>query len=235
MAKFIYECIDCKKHYLDNEVTYLCPVCSAGQKPMEPLSGVLQVLYDYETIKKSFYVDRLKRRRSVGAWRYRELLPILEEGSIPPLMTAKTPLRFAHRLSIVTGLENLYLKDDTILPTGSFKDRASMLVVARAVEEKHDVIVAASTGNAASSLAGMCASAGKKCIIFCPASAPAAKLVQIAAYGATLFPISGTYDRAFDLSLEATKVFGWYNRNTAYNPFTVEGKKTAALEIWEDL
>jgi len=235
MAKFIYECIDCKKHYLDNEVTYLCPVCSAGQKPMEPLSGVLQVLYDYETIKKSFYVDRLKRRRSVGAWRYRELLPIFEEASIPPLMTAKTPLRSAHRLSIATGLENLYLKDDTILPTGSFKDRASMLVVARAEEERRDVIVAASTGNAASSLAGMCASAGKKCIIFCPASAPVAKLTQIAAYGATLLLIAGTYDRAFDLSIEATKVFGWYNRNTAYNPFTIEGKKTAALEIWEDL
>ena len=235
MAKFIYECIDCGKHYPDNEVTYLCPICSPRHKPMQPLSGVLKILYDYEGLKKSFYVDRLKRRHNNGAWRYHELLPISERGSLPPLMSGKTPLRHAHRLGIALGLNNLHLKDDTSLPTGSFKDRASMLVVARAHEVKQEIIVTASTGNAASSLAGMCASAGKKCIIFCPASAPAAKLTQIAAYGATLLPITGTYDQAFDLSVEVTKTFGWYNRNTAYNPFTVEGKKTAALEIWEDL
>jgi len=235
MAKFIYECVDCGKHYLDNEVTYLCPGCSSNQKPMQPLLGVLKVLYDYESLKKQFYVDRLKRRRSRGAWRYREILPIMERGSIPPLMASGTPLRLAHRLSIALDIKTLYLKDDTVLPTASFKDRASMLVVARAHEEKRDTIVGASTGNAASSLAGMCASVGKRCVIFCPASAPIAKLTQIAVYGATLLPIKGTYDQAFDLSLEATKEFGWYNRNTAYNPFTIEGKKTAALEIWEDL
>jgi threonine synthase len=81
----------------------------------------------------------------------------------------------------------------------------------------------------------MCASVGKKCVIFCPASAPAAKLSQIAVYGARLFPVKGTYDDAFELSLAATKEFGWYSRNTAYNPMTVEGKKSVALEIWEDL
>lgn len=235
MAKFIYECVDCSKHYLDNEVTYLCPACSENQKPMQPLLGVLKILYDYESVKKEFDIDRLKRRRTVGLWRYHEIFPILEKSSIPPLMTGPTPLRPAHRLRLALGLNGLYLKDDTGLPTGSYKDRASVLVVARAHEEKRDVIVTASTGNAASSVAGMCASVGMKCVIFCPASAPAAKLVQVAVYGAKLLPVKGTYDQAFELSLEATKSFGWYSRNTAYNPMTVEGKKTAALEIWEDL
>ena len=235
MAKFIYECIDCAKQYCDNEVTYLCPACSANQKPMRPLLGVLKILYDYESVKKGFDPDRVKRRRGAGLWRYHEIFPILEKNSIPPLMTGATPLRPVHRLRLALGVGGLYLKDDTGLPTGSFKDRASALVVARAHEEKRDVIVAASTGNAASSLAGMCASVGQKCVIFCPASAPAAKLTQIAVYGAKLLPVLGTYDDAFELSLEATKTFGWYSRNTAYNPMTVEGKKTAALEIWEDL
>ena len=235
MAKFIYECVDCGKQYVDNQVTYLCPVCSKDQKPMRPLFGVLKVLYDYDSVKKTFDADRIKRRRMSGAWRYHELLPIMEKKSIPPLMTGSTPLRPAHRLRIALGLKKLYLKDDTCLPTASFKDRASALAVARAHEEKRDVIVAASTGNAASSVAGMCASVGKKCVIFCPASAPAAKLAQIAVYGAELLPVKGTYDDAFELSLAATREFGWYNRNTAYNPMTIEGKKTVALELWEDL
>lgn len=235
MAKFIYECIDCGKHYLDNEVTYLCPACSASQRPLQPLRGVLKVLYDYESIGKEFDAERLKRRRSTGLWRYHEIFPLLEKSSLPPLMTGSTPLRAAHRLRSALGLKRLFLKDDTGLPTGSFKDRASVLVVARAHEEKRDTIVAASTGNAASSVAGMCASVGKRCVIFCPASAPAAKLAQIAVYGARLFPVKGTYDDAFELSLSATKEFGWYSRNTAYNPMTIEGKKSAALEIWEDL
>ncbi len=235
MAKFIYECIDCSKHYLDSEVTYLCPACSASQKPLQPLSGVLKILYDYESIKKELDVEHLKRRRTTGIWRYHEIFPILEKSSIPPLMTGPTPLRPAHRLRRMLGLKGLYLKDDTGLPTGSFKDRASVLVVARAHEEKRNVIVAASTGNAASSVSGMCASVGMKCVILCPAKAPAAKLAQIVVYGAKLLPVNGTYDQAFDLSLEATRKFGWYSRNTAFNPMTVEGKKSAALEIWEDL
>lgn len=235
MAKFIYECVDCGKQYVDNEVTYLCPACSAGQRPMHPLAGGLKVLYDYESVKKEFYVDRLKRRRAAGLWRYHEIFPVLEKRYLPPLMTGPTPLRAAHRLRQALRLKGLYLKDDTGLPTGSFKDRASVLVVARAHEEKRETIVAASTGNAASSVAGMCASVGKKCVIFCPASAPAAKLSQIAVYGARLFPVKGTYDDAFELSLAATKEFGWYSRNTAYNPMTIEGKKSVALEIWEDL
>ena len=94
-----------------------------------------------------------------------------------------------------------------------------------------DTIVAASTGNAATALACLAAAAGLRAVVFVPASAPPAKLVQMASYGARLVPVDGSYDDAFELSLQASARFGWYNRNTAYNPFTIEGKKTAALEI----
>ncbi|NTW31255.1 MAG: threonine synthase [Bacteroidetes bacterium] len=141
----------------------------------------------------------------------------------------------------ITSLDNnllnfeLFLKDDSQNPTFSFKDRASAIVSAFAKENGIDTIVAASTGNAGSSLAGICAAQKQKAIVFVPAKAPKAKLTQILMYGAQIVPVDGTYDNAFDLSIEATKKFGWYNRNTAYNPFTIEGKKTVSFELFAQL
>jgi threonine synthase len=123
------------------------------------------------------------------------------------------------------------VKDDTRNPSGSTKDRASHLVVAKAREYGFHTVAAASTGNAASSLAAVCAAAGMRAVLFVPASAPEAKLVQMLSYGAEVLPVEGSYDEAFELCLEACEAFGWYNRNTALNPFTIEGKKTVALEI----
>jgi threonine synthase len=128
-------------------------------------------------------------------------------------------------------MPRLFLKDDTRNPSGSTKDRASQLVVAKASEYGCDTIVCASTGNAATALACLAAAAGLRAVVLVPAGAPPAKLVQMASYGAQVVPVAGSYDDAFELSLAATERFGWYNRNTAYNPFTLEGKKTAALEI----
>ncbi len=137
------------------------------------------------------------------------------------------------------GKENLgfdlYLKDDSQNPTFSFKDRASYIVSAFAKENGINTIVAASTGNAGSSIAGICASQNQKAIVMVPASAPIAKLTQIVMYGATIIPVKGTYDNAFDLSIEASNQFGWYNRNTAYNPLTIEGKKTVSFEIFDQM
>ncbi|MCF7814714.1 MAG: pyridoxal-phosphate dependent enzyme, partial [Candidatus Cloacimonetes bacterium] len=104
-----------------------------------------------------------------------------------------------------------------------------------AKEQGFDTIVAASTGNAGSSLAGICAAQNLRAVIFVPASAPKAKLTQICMYGARIIPVDGTYDDAFELSIEATKKFGWYNRNTAYNPFTIEGKKIVSFEIFQQM
>jgi threonine synthase len=123
------------------------------------------------------------------------------------------------------------LKFDGANPTGSLKDRASYLVSAFAKKHRIASIVVASTGNAASSMAGVAASAGQQAIIFMPSTAPKAKLVQCLQYGATVIPIDGDYDAAFDLSLKFSERTGYLNRNTGYNPLTIEGKKTVSFEI----
>ncbi len=130
-------------------------------------------------------------------------------------------------------MKHLYVKDESRNPTASFKDRASAVVVARAREINAEIIVTASTGNAGAALAGMSAAVGQKAIIFAPKSAPPAKVAQLLVYGARVILVDGTYDEAFDLTIQASEEFGWYCRNTGYNPFTAEGKKTAALEMWE--
>jgi threonine synthase len=130
-------------------------------------------------------------------------------------------------------LEAVWVKDESRNPTASFKDRASAVVVARALEIGAKVTVTASTGNAGAALAGMAAAIGHKAVIFAPRSAPPAKVAQLLVYGAQVLLVDGTYDDAFDLTIQASQEFGWYCRNTGYNPFTAEGKKTAAFEIWE--
>ncbi|NQV19568.1 MAG: threonine synthase [Armatimonadetes bacterium] len=241
--KYYFECITCGKKYSPQEVTYLCPVCEKENDGTQPPKGVLKTLYNYEEIrtryKKHKLFDKLKEKE------YRELLPIKSERSLSFLKVGKTPLYELDSAIIpllkgeLKGVKDLsfqiFLKDDSQNPTFSFKDRASDLVCAFAKENGINIIVAASTGNAGSSLAGICASQKQKAIIFAPATAPKAKLTQILMYGAQLIPVDGTYDEAFDLSIEATNKFGWYNRNTAYNPFTIEGKKIVAFEIFQQM
>jgi threonine synthase len=133
------------------------------------------------------------------------------------------------------GLERLWVKDEGRNPTASFKDRASAVVVARARQIGAGVVVTASTGNAGAALAGMAAAIGQRAIIFAPRTAPPAKVAQLLVFGAQVILVDGNYDAAFDLTVQAADEFGWYCRNTGYNPFTVEGKKTAAYEIWEQV
>ena len=130
------------------------------------------------------------------------------------------------RLAAQLGLQHLWLKDESRNPTASFKDRASAIVVARAQEIGAEIVVTASTGNAGAALAGMSAAVGQKAIIFAPKSAPPAKVAQLLVFGAKVILVDGTYDDAFDLTVKAANEFGWYCRNTGYNPFTAEGKKT---------
>jgi len=159
----------------------------------------------------------------------------VEAAFHPPLAVGNTPLAPVDRLGAELGLDGLWVKNDGLNPSGSLKDRASFLVVAEARRLGIDLIVAASTGNAASALAALCASAGLQALIFVPQAAPKAKLVQMLLCGATVIPVKGTYDDAFRLSLEYTDQRGGLNRNTAYHPLTLEGKKTAGLEIWAQL
>ncbi len=211
--------------YTREQVRYLCPECGKAYRPGIPLTGVLEVVFDYAAIRGAFDPSR-------PDW---NLFCPVEPEFHPPLAVGHTPLGRVDQLGAELGLNGLWVKNDGLNPSGSLKDRASFLVVAEARRLGIDLIVAASTGNAASALAAVCASAGLQALIFVPQAAPKAKLVQMLLCGATVIPVKGTYDDAFRLSLDYTDQRGGLNRNTAYHPLTLEGKKTAGLEIWAQL
>ncbi len=220
-------CAICGKTYDPEQVHYTCPAC--GQ------AGTLDVLYDIGAIHKAVSREAISRSTDQTLWRYRPLLPLAEHAAIPPPAVGGTPLYDAPRLAANLGLAQVWIKDDGRNPTGSLKDRASALVVARAQAEGIEVVTTASTGNAAAALAGLAASVGLPAVIFVPASAPEAKIAQLLTYGAHVLLVQGNYDNAFDLAVEASERYGWYNRNTGMNPYTLEGKKTVAYEIAEQL
>ena len=226
MNKFAgYRCSLCGTEYSPAEITYTCPKDG----------GNLDVVLDYETLKNKYEPDDILSRNDPSLWRYLPLLPVKEpEGDATPLHAAGgTPVFKLTSLARKSGLQNLWLKDESHNPTASFKDRASAIVVAHAQEIGAEVVVTASTGNAGAALAGMSAAVGQKAVIFAPKSAPPAKVAQLLVFGAKVILVDGTYDDAFNLTIKAANEFGWYCRNTGYNPFTAEGKKTAAFEIWE--
>jgi threonine synthase len=220
-----YKCSLCGTEYLQGQVTYTCPKDG----------GNLDVILDYDTIKKKFQPEDITSRTESSLWRYLPLLPVSEpaEDSTPLHAAGWTPVFALPRLAGKLGLKHLWLKDESRNPTASFKDRASAVVVTRARELKSEIVVTASTGNAGAALAGMSAAVGQKAIIFAPKSAPQAKVAQLLIFGAKVILVDGSYDDAFDLTVKAADEFGWYCRNTGYNPFTLEGKKSAAFEIWE--
>ena len=220
-----YRCSICKTEYLPDQVTYTCPKDG----------GNLDILLDYEFIRKKYQPEDILSRKDASLWRYLPLLPVSEpEGGPTPLHVAGgTPVFNLSRLGGKLGLKHLWLKDESRNPTASFKDRASAIVVARGREIQSEVIVTASTGNAGAALAGMSAAIGQKAVIFAPKTAPPAKVAQLLIFGAKVILVDGTYDEAFDLTIKAADEFKWYCRNTGYNPFTAEGKKTAAFEIWD--
>lgn len=226
MNKFVgYRCSLCGEEYSPVDVTYTCPKDG----------GNLDVVLDYDAIKNKYQPEDLLSRTDPSLWRFLPLLPVSEpHGDSTPLHVAGgTPVFKVSSLAEKHGLQNLWLKDESRNPTASFKDRASAIVVTRAQEIGAEVIVTASTGNAGAALAGMAAAAGQKAVIFAPKTAPKAKVAQLRIFGAKVLLVDGTYDDAFDLAVSAANEFGWYCRNTGYNPFTAEGKKTAAFEIWE--
>jgi len=228
MEKFkSYRCSICGKVYEPHEATYTCPADG----------GNLDIILDYQGIKKAFSPEKITTSAEQSIWRYLPLLPVGDPGyhGTPLRSVGCTPVYYPKALAEELRLEQLWLKDDGRNPTASFKDRASAVVIARAKEVKADVVVTSSSGNAGAALAGMAAAAKQKTVIFVPKAAPQAKVAQLIVFGARVFLVDGTYDDAFDLSLKAADEFGWYSRNTGFNPFTAEGKKTAAYEIWEQV
>lgn len=228
MDKFkTYRCSLCGKVYQPHEATYTCPADG----------GNLDILLDYQGIKKAFSPEKIAASTEQSIWRYLPLLPVDDPGlqGTPLRSVGCTPVYQPKALAEELRLEQLWLKDDGRNPTASFKDRASSVVIARAREVQADVVVTSSSGNAGAALAGMAAAAKQKTVIFVPKAAPQAKVAQLIVFGARVFLVDGTYDDAFELSLKAADEFGWYSRNTGFNPFTAEGKKTAAFEIWEQV
>ncbi len=221
-------CVSCNRNFSPAEIDYTCPACG-------PLRGTLEVCYDYDAVAKRLTHAALAANRDFTHWRFLELLPISDARHIQPLAVGATPLYHNTALAQQLGLHSLWIKDDGRNPTASLKDRASSVAIVRALEKGVTTVTAASTGNAASSWSAFTAVAGLRTVIFVPENAPAAKLAQLLLYGALVLQVHGTYDEAFDLCCQAAEKWGWYNRSTAINPYLGEGKKTAALEIGEQL
>ncbi|MBI4861060.1 MAG: threonine synthase [Candidatus Riflebacteria bacterium] len=216
-------CVLCQKKAQIQDTLYVCPACG----------GNLSVQYDMDRIRRTWPRKDLDESRDFTHWRYAPLLPVRGRIDDPPV--GWTPLVNAPKLAQELGLKRLSIKDDGKNPSASFKDRASSVALLRALDIGRDLVTGASTGNAASATAVLAAALGVKTRIFVPKTAPRAKIAQLLTFGAQVLAVDGTYDQAFDLCLEATRRFGWYNRNTGYNPYTREGKKTVSFEILEQL
>lgn len=220
-------CVICAETYPADEAGYVCRECGN--------EGILDVRYDYDLVGSRISPESLAADRNMTMWRYRPLMPVADDAAVPPLTVGWTPTYDAPRLAAALGIQQVWVKDEGRQPTASLKDRASAMALVKAQETGAEVVTTASTGNAAAALSGLSASIGQKNVIFVPESAPQAKIAQLLAYGSTVALVKGTYGDAFDLCMQASAAYGWYNRNTGFNPYMTEGKKTAGLEILEQL
>ena len=221
------KCINCGKEFVLKNNIYTCPNCNSN----------LEVIYDYSALKKIFTKNTLKKREEFTVFRYKELYPVEIKSTerYSKLKIGGTPLYKSEELGEYIGYKKFFIKDDSLNPSGSFKDRASIIILINALKNNIKTITGASTGNAASSLACLSASLNMNNIIFIPKTAPIAKVAQLLIFGANIIMVDGNYDAAFELSVKATEKLGLYNRNTGYNPLTREGKKSASFEIIEQM
>jgi threonine synthase len=243
---YYYECFSCSSQFSRNQIEddsiYLCPKCGKAERN-KPLVGVLRIIYDYKSIREKINKKDFLNFSPGKFWLYPQLWPvdyfvkgksfsisIITQSQLNSIKTTTSPL-----IETKYNKNDLLIFDDTHNPTLSYKDRASALVVVKAIQSGIKEISAASTGNAGSSLAGICARLGIKSHIFVPEKIPLGKRIQIQSFGANIYLVKGDYDQAFDLCLEISKAKGWYNRNTAFNPLTIEGKKSAAYDMFISL
>lgn len=220
-------CLTCGQLHAPDSVTYTCPHDG----------GNLDIEYDYARIAREVDPQTITGARNRSIWRYAPLLPAGAADALPTPLSALgwSPLYRAPRLESALDVRAIWLKDDSRLPSSSFKDRASAMVVARAMQTGVRTICVASTGNAAGALSAMCAGTDLRAVVFVPEGTPEGKLAGILIHGATVYIVRGSYNDAVRLAGEACAKFGWYNRSTGINAFTREGKKTAGFEIAEQL
>jgi len=243
MSHYLYRCFSCQQEYAAHDIEknrhYLCPSCGKWEAK-RPLRGVLWVIYDYHQIQKQITAQDFQRYPVGQPWYYPHLWPLLWSAKKHDSAWKGIPASIYPRLALPINLlgqiqidkKILFYLDDTRNPTFSYKDRASILVAVKAIQLGITKIAAASTGNAGSSLAGICARLGLESSIWVPETIPENKRLQIQAYGADMHLVKGDYDQTFDICLEISKHMNWYNRSTAYNPLTVEGKKSAAYDLF---
>lgn len=223
--RFTYECCDCHTVYETDEVFYQCPKCAHENDGTSFPKGNVIVKLNQDDLKA------LQGKEHVSMYDFFPY-PVPTPEVYP---VGGTPLAKPLRLGKKYGLKNISCKLDSALPSGSFKDRASQLIAAQAIAHKQHKIALASTGNAGAAMSCAGAAYGLEIILFVPATAPINKLMQSVLYGATVVPVKGSYDDAFALSIAYTKEFGGINRNTAYNPMTIEGKKSVSIELFEQM
>ena len=220
-----FVCVNCGASFRPQPGLYTCQTCN----------GNLDARYDYDSIASVITVHGLGHNPDRSVWRYAPFFPTALDSSPVSLPIGMTPLTPALRLGQQIGMTDLWIKNDSLNPSGSFKDRASLMILAHCIEHNISMICAASTGNAGTSMACLAAAAGRRAVIFVPESAPLPKIVQLMIYGARVFLVKGDYTQAFDLCEAVSSRMGWFNRNTGTNPYTREGKKTVAFELWEQM
>jgi threonine synthase len=218
------ECLRCSDNFPMDAKAYLCSACGAS----EPDPGILDVQYDYDAIRKSLPLPDHE-----GVFRYLPLLPLNHVADLLP--AGATPLVPAPRIAERIGAAAVYIKDETRNPTRCLKDRATAVGMSMALELGASDVYCASAGNAAISLAAFAANAGLRCHAFVPSYASEVRLDWLKRFGADVRVSTGDYDQAFAEAERAGSENGWYSRNCAFNPFLVEGKKTCALEIAEQI
>ncbi|MBM3119998.1 MAG: threonine synthase [Chloroflexi bacterium] len=226
------KCIDCGKEYSPEDLIAACTEC--GQKGLG--FGLLDPVCNYDKIGKQVNRNILENRKP-SLWKYKEFLPISDESKIVSLDEGGTPLIKCQSLTGETGIKNLYVKNETVNPTSSFKDRAFSVIISRALERGASTVAAVSDGNAGASASAYSARAGIACYIFTPAFAVQSKIIQMSMYGARVISVKGSLIATGMLVLGACIKYGWFNITTAkvLNPYQTEGHKTLAYEICEQL
>lgn len=198
----------------------------------EKCFGPLEVVYDFDSIE----LDRTSlKNRSLSLWRYSELLPVENNSKIVDLGAGFTPLRNCERLAEKLGMKKLYVKDDTVNPTGSFKDRPATVAVTKALELGYKAVGCASTGNLAAATAAHASKAGLPCYVFIPSNTEKNKILQATIYGANIISVKGTYDEANRLAAQVADEYDWAMVNINVRSYYVEGSKTLAFETCEQL
>ena len=215
------ECPRCEATYATEEVHHLCDCGSP-----------LLVRYDLDRVREHFDREEVARR-SPDLWRYRELLPVVHEENIVTMGEGMTPLLRLDRLGPEIGLNQLYLKDEGIIPSGSFKARGSAVGVSRAKELGVTTLAMPTNGNAGGAWATYCAKAGIECVVVMPKDAPVIPRSECAIAGASLYLVDGLISDAGKIVAEAVKKQGWYDASTLKEPYRIEGKKTMGLELAE--